>query len=69
MAPIAVSTQPFTHTVPQSSPLSGDPSDWPFDARDTRRQVLSQLDAWCRTHDAPKTLNSWVAEEAVRQSW
>ncbi|HSL17513.1 MAG TPA: hypothetical protein VLB51_06360 [Methylomirabilota bacterium] len=32
------------------------------------RDVLRQLDAWCRSHDAPSGLNSWIAEEALRRA-
>jgi hypothetical protein len=31
------------------------------------RDVLRQLDAWCRSHGAPSGLNSWIAEEAIRR--
>ena len=33
------------------------------------RRIQRELDAWCRKHDWPSTLNSWVAEEALRQCW
>ena len=32
------------------------------------RDVLRQLDAWCRSHDAPSGLNAWIAEEALRRA-
>ncbi|HSN54413.1 MAG TPA: hypothetical protein VLT32_07055 [Candidatus Sulfomarinibacteraceae bacterium] len=36
--------------------------------RAASRDVLRQLDAWCRSHDAPSVLNAWIAEEALRRA-
>ena len=68
MASVTITSRPISPNIPQT-PLTGDPGNWPSAARDTRRQVVAQLDSWCRTHDASRTLNSWIAEEAIRQSW
>lgn len=68
MTPPAISPRPSATAIPQPE-LSGEFGDWPSAARDTHRQVVAQLDSWCRSHDELKTLNSWIAEEAVRQSW
>jgi len=65
---VTTSAAPGT-PLPQSSALADDPNQWPSDARDAHRRVLSQLESWCRAHDSSKALNSWIAEEAVRQSW
>jgi hypothetical protein len=48
--------------------LPSDVSSWPEDAEIARREVLRQLDGWCRTYDRPTNLNSWIAEEAIRRS-
>ena len=33
------------------------------------RELLRELERWCRKHDWPHTTNAWVAEQAVRQCW
>jgi len=43
--------------------------DWPAEAKEALREVLGELDGWCRRHDWPRLTNSWIAEEAVRQGW
>lgn len=68
MSATTITTHPTAPAIPQA-PLTGEPGEWPYAARDAHRQVVAQLDSWCRTHDELKTLNSWIAEEAVRQSW
>ena len=49
--------------------LPNDRAKWPEEASTIYRQILGELDGWCRHHDWPKSTNSWVAEEAVRRSW
>lgn len=52
--------------------LDGLPDDrarWPDEARAMYRDILGELDGWCRQHDWPRSKNTWVAEEAVRRSW
>jgi hypothetical protein len=68
MASLDITSHPASPAIPQT-PLTGDPGNWPSAARNTHRQVVAQLDSWCRAHDESKMLNSWIAEEAVRQSW
>jgi len=48
--------------------LPDDRRDWSSDEQDSYREVLAELDTWSRRHDAPRSLNSWIAEEAVRRS-
>ena len=69
MASIVTTNNQPSPAFPHSDPLSVNPAEWPDSARSAYRGVLSQLDAWSRSHDASKVLNSWIAEEAVRQSW
>jgi hypothetical protein len=64
----AVATYPL-EAPGQSSVLPHDRSEWPEQALWAFRDVLRQLDRWCRQHDWPTSGNAWVAEEAVRQSW
>ena len=49
--------------------LSDNRDEWSSGAENAYRHVLGELDAWSRRHDAPRGLNSWIAEEAVRRSW
>ena len=49
--------------------LPNDRARWPDEARTMYRDILGELDGWCRQNDWPKSKNAWVAEEAVRQSW
>ena len=48
--------------------LSADRSTWSDDAEISYREVLRELDQWCRDNGSSGTLNSWVAEQAVRQT-
>jgi len=62
----------MTHCVQPVSYGGGLPEDrssWPEDARRAYREVLRELDGWSRQHNASATNNSWVAEEAIRQTW
>ena len=49
--------------------LPEDRTEWPDDAGNAHRRLQWELDRWCREHDCSMVTNSWVAEEAVRQSW
>ncbi|MEE4273141.1 MAG: hypothetical protein V2I67_15820 [Thermoanaerobaculales bacterium] len=69
MASVVTTTVATAAPLPQTSALADDPNQWPSDARDAHRRVLAQLESWCRAHDSSGVLNSWIAEEAVRQSW
>lgn len=69
MASLSTTTILTTPTTSQASMLAPDPTEWPDSARTAYRGVLADLDSWCRTHDSPRALNSWIAEEAVRQGW
>lgn len=69
MAPMIVTTETAASVVGPCYLLPGNRRDWPSDEQDTYREVLAELDTWSRRHDAPRNLNSWIAEEAVRRSW
>ncbi len=60
-------------TPPTAAPggleLPRDRRDWPLEARAALRELLRELDLWCRRRDWPATNNDWVAETAVRQAW
>ena len=58
-----------TETPLHPSELPDERSEWPEQARAAFRDVLRQLDRWCREYDWPTSRNSLVAEEAIRQSW
>jgi hypothetical protein len=49
--------------------LPEDRTEWPDGAGNAHRQLLRELDRWCREHDCSMVTNSWVAEEAVRRGW
>ncbi|MGD9252510.1 MAG: hypothetical protein PVG92_01105 [Holophagae bacterium] len=49
--------------------LPADRSTWTDDAEDSYREVLRELDRWCRDNGGSGILNSWVAEQAIRQIW
>ena len=68
MPPLVTTTADHTApAIPHADSLSADPAEWPTPARKAYRGVLAELDSWCRIHDSCKMLNSWIAEEAVRQ--
>ena len=43
--------------------------EWPDDADRAYNDLLRGLNGWCREHGSSMVTNSWIAEEAVRQSW
>ena len=55
--------------IAQVNGLPDDRSQWPTDAFDSYRRILRDLNHWSRENDFPLATNTWVAEEAVRQSW
>ena len=69
MASTAISIETAKPPTEHFHVLPEDRDDWSPDARHAYREVLGALDSWSRQQDASKSLNSWVAEEAVRQSW
>jgi hypothetical protein len=44
-------------------------TEWPNDADRAYNYLLRGLNGWCRDHGCSMVTNSWIAEEAVRQSW
>lgn len=65
---------PMIHNVAIDNPvirtshvLPDDRQDWPSATQDSYRDILGELDAWSRRHDASKSMNSWIAEEAIRR--
>jgi len=69
MAPMAVTIQTASPPIEHCRFLPKNRNDWSTNAQDAFREVLGELDTWSRRHDAPRGLNSWIAEEAVRRSW
>jgi hypothetical protein len=49
--------------------LPQDRSRWPNAARLAHRELLGELDRWCRQHDWPTFENTTIAERAVREVW
>jgi hypothetical protein len=60
---------PSSHAISYASGLPANRVNWPEDARLAYREVLRELDGWSRQHNSSATSNSWVAEEAIRQTW
>ncbi|MEX1312337.1 MAG: hypothetical protein AB1Z65_18100 [Candidatus Sulfomarinibacteraceae bacterium] len=69
MAPMTTIAHAANRPVEHAHLLPIDRGDWSSDARRAYDHVLGELDAWSRQQDASKCLNSWIAEEAVRQAW
>ena len=68
MAPMIAKSDSATPAIGPCQLLPNNRHDWPTDEFDSYREVLAELDAWSRRHDAPRSLNAWIAEEAVRRS-
>ena len=49
--------------------LPEDHRQWPRSADQARESLLRELNRWSRDNHWPTTLNSWIAEEAVRREW
>ncbi len=52
--------------------MDGVPDDrkrWSRSAGAARDSLLRELNRWSRDNDWPSTLNSWIAEEAVRRAF
>jgi hypothetical protein len=55
--------------IPAVEALPEERTEWPDEADREYHRLMRELNAWSREHDWPMTTNSWIAEEAVRQSW
>ena len=69
MAPMVVNIEPAVSAIESCHILPKNKNDWSTGAKTAYGEVLGELDAWSRREDASKSLNSWIAEEAVRQTW
>jgi hypothetical protein len=69
MVPMAINIEAATSPTEHFHALPENMEDWSSGARNAYREVLGALDSWSSRQDASKSLNSWIAEEAVRQSW
>jgi len=49
--------------------LPEDRKRWPRTADAAHASLLRELNQWSRDNDWPSTLNSWIAEEAVRRAF
>jgi hypothetical protein len=67
MAPMTTTIATVVPGIGRCHLLPDNRRDWPSDEQDSYREILTELDAWSRRHDAPRSLNSWIAEEAVRR--
>ena len=67
MAPMIVNTETAAPVIRPCHLLPNNRHDWPSVEQESYREVLGELDAWSRRYDASKSLNSWIAEEAVRR--
>ena len=47
--------------------VPADRERWPIAADSARESLIRELDRWSRDNNWPSTLNSWIAEEAVRR--
>ena len=57
-------------TVPiDMKTLPEDQKQWPSAADTARESLVRELNRWSRENDWPSTLNSWIAEEAVRRGF
>ena len=69
MAPMVVNIEPATPSIEHCHILPTDRREWSSGVQNAYREVLVELDTWSRRQDASKSLNSWIAEEAIRQAW
>ena len=69
MAPMTVNIEAAQPTIEHCHVLSINRSEWSSGAQNAYREILGELEAWSRRQDSPKGLNTWIAEEAIRQSW
>jgi len=68
MAPMTTTIATATPAIEHCHLLPESRREWSSGVQNAYRGVLNELDTWCRKYDAPKGLNSWIAEEAVRRS-
>lgn len=69
MAPMTASIETTASPIEHCQALPTNRGEWTPGAQNAYREVLGELDAWSRRLDSSKSLNSWIAEEAIRQSW
>jgi hypothetical protein len=65
----AITEQNVFTALPAVEALPVERTEWPDDATREYHRLLRELNSWSRDHDWPMSGNSWIAEEAVRQSW
>ncbi len=58
-----------SHPAVTISSLPEERDRWPRTAGAAHEALLRELNLWSRDNDWPVTLNSWIAEEAVRQGY
>ena len=64
-----ISEQPSMTVSIGINPLPEDQSQWPRAAEKARDLLFRELNRWSRDNDWPTTMNSWIAEEAVRRGF
>lgn len=69
MAPMITTIEAVSPGIEHCNILPANTSEWSTGAKNAYKEVLGELDMWSRRQDASKSLNSWIAEEAIRQTW
>lgn len=69
MAPMVINIEAAAPPIEHCRVLPKKRSEWSSGAQSAYREVLGELETWSWRHDSSRILNSWIAEEAVRQSW
>lgn len=60
---------PETSCSLQKMDLPDARSRWPEGAVSAYKDLLGELNAWCRDCGQSNSTNAWVAEAAIRQAW
>lgn len=61
-------TQTYDHD-PHAGLLARPPEEWPQEAQDAYRKLLSELNDWCKERGCSPASNPRVAAQAVREVW
>ncbi len=64
-----ISEQQMSPTPIVMDALPDDRRQWPRSAGAAHESLLRELNRWSRDNDWPSTMNSWIAEEAVRRTF
>ena len=67
MAHATFMTGPTPPRLSRTEALTGAPGRRPSEIGLAQRDLMRQLDVWCRANDWSSGLNAWIAEEAIRR--